>query len=462
MTQLWAQTASELTSAYATGAASPVEAVKSVFERIDQVNPRINALFAEMRDEPIARAVESEARWRRGAAVSPIDGVPMTVKDSIAMAGTPYWRGCRANMDNPTSTVDSPPARRLKSAGAIIVAKTTMPDFGMLGAGVSSAHGVTRNPWNLAFNTGGSSSGGAAAVAAGCGALTVGTDMAGSVRLPAAMCGMVGLKPTQGRIPHLPPSQLRSAGPIARTVKDAAILFTILSGADDRDFGSLPPTPVVYERSLDRPLRGLRFGLLKEAGFGLEVQPAVRAAMENLMQLAAGEGADVKSIERLLSYDPLDDIGIIFALRSGLEYEALPASRKDEILPYALSLCQQAGSYSALQYAHALAALERAKTDVLSHFDDIDYLITPALPVVGFPAEAIGANPQRPMEHLNLLAMFNQTGQPAVSVNCGISAEGLPIGIQIVGRRFDDLGVLQVAAAFEEMLGFKTTLAPLS
>lgn len=462
MTQLWAWTASELASAYAKGAASPVEAVKSVFERIDQVNPRINALFAEMREEPMARAVESEARWRRGAAVSPIDGVPMTVKDSIAMAGTPYWRGCRANMNNPKSSVDSPPASRLRSAGAIIVAKTTMPDFGMLGAGVSSAHGVTRNPWNLAFNTGGSSSGGAAAVASGCGALTVGTDMAGSVRLPAAMCGMVGLKPTQGRIPHLPPSQVRSAGPIARTVKDAATLFTVLSAADDRDFGSLPPVPVVYESSLDRSLRGLRFGLLKEAGFGLEVQPAVRAAMVSLAKLAVGAGADFKSIERLLSYDPLDELGIVITLRSGLEYEALPEGRRSDMLPYVLFSCQQAGSYSALQYARALDTLERAKADVLTHFNDIDYLITPALPVTGFPAEAIGANPERPLEHLNLLAMFNQTGQPAVSVNCGLSPEGLPIGIQIVGRRFDDLGVLQVAAAFEGILGLTTTLAPLS
>ena len=194
-----------------------------------------------------------------------------------------------------------------------------MPDLGMLASGVSTAHGVTRNPWNLAFNTGGSSSGGAAAVAAGLGPLTVGSDIAGSVRLPAAHCGLASIKPTQGRIPHLPPSPIRSAGPLARTVKDAALLLSVLARPDPRDYGSAAPDDVAYHERLSDAPAGLKLGLIVDAGFGIEPEPAVRGAIEQAAACLAAAGAEIVRLPPLLDFDPTAALNRIFAVRSRLE-----------------------------------------------------------------------------------------------------------------------------------------------
>ena len=261
---MWALSATNLIAAFADGSLSPVDVMQSTLDRVTAVNPAINALFEIRAEQALAAAQLSEERWRKNAPVGPLDGVPVTIKDSVAAEGWPYWRGIRARVGTPFSTADSPPAARLKEAGAIIFAKTTMPDFGLLASGISSAHGITRNPWNLRKNTGGSSSGGAAAVAAGLGPLTVGSDLAGSVRLPAAQCGLFTLKPGKGVVPHLPPSSTRVAGPISRTVADAALMLSVLSLPDAR---ALEPGASISPDISPLDVKGLKIGLLMDMGF---------------------------------------------------------------------------------------------------------------------------------------------------------------------------------------------------
>lgn len=459
MTEIWKMTLGQLTEAYASGSLSPVDAAKAAFERIDKVNPAINAIFAPMPERALQAARASELRWRDGCALGPLDGVPLTIKDSVSMTGTPYVRGCKANLGNPLSASDSPPVARIQEAGGVILAKTTMPDFGMFAAGVSSAHGVTRNPYNLAYNTGGSSSGGAASLASGIGAVTIGTDMAGSVRMPAAMCGLAGMKPTQGRIPHLPSSAVRSAGPLARNVKDMATFLTILSGEDPRDFGSIPPELRRYEDADPVLLKGKVIGLCLDAGFGCETEPEIREAIQRVARAVENAGATIVQIDRLIGFDPSDALDKLFFLRSRLEYNAMPAERRSLMLPYALRACEAAGEVSAIEYASALEELEKAKAQMYRHFAQLEYVLTPASPVCGFPADQVGADASSALRHTNFMSLVNQTGQPGAVVNCGMTNQNLPIGVQVIGRRFDDWGVVQVLAALESMLGATPDIA---
>ncbi|WP_173007855.1 amidase family protein [Mycolicibacterium sp. P1-18] len=232
--------------AYRNGGLTPVDVLRGTLARIEARNRAVNAMAYVDADGAATAAEAAARRWAAGSPLGPLDGLPVTIKDSVHAVGTPWRHGCAANADLPDSTFDSPPAARLKEAGAVIVGKTTMPDFGMMAAGVSSLYGVTRNPWNPARSTGGSSSGAGAALASGIGFSSVGTDIAGSVRLPAGHCGLVALKPTQGRVPHTAPSTMRSAGPMGRTVDDVMDMFDVLSGDDVRDLWSLAPSSVPH------------------------------------------------------------------------------------------------------------------------------------------------------------------------------------------------------------------------
>src|SRR3954462_2699950 len=269
-------TAAQLVSLYSRRELSPVEVTRALFERIDAWEPRINAMYRLHRDAALAQARAAEARHRAASPLGPLDGVPLTIKENIATRGDPAPIGTRANEDAPAQADDAPPAARVREAGAVIVGKTTMPDYGMLSSGLSSLHGVTRNPWRLDRNTSGSSSGAAAATVAGYGPLHIGTDIGGSVRLPATHCGLFALKPSLGRVPIHPPYMGRIAGPMTRSVSDAAALMTILSKPDARDFMSLPFQLVDYARGLERfDLKKSRIGYLPSMQAGLPVHPDV-------------------------------------------------------------------------------------------------------------------------------------------------------------------------------------------
>lgn len=427
--------------------------MQSVLDRAEAQNPRINALIFLDGDAALDAARTSEARWKAGAPVGPLDGVPTTVKDSIAESSRPMVRGMKANLGAKPSGYDAPPSARLKEAGAIIFAKTTMPDFGLLASGVSSAFGITRNPWNLDFNPGGSSSGAAASLAARCGPLAVGSDIGGSVRIPAAFCGLTAIKPTQGRVPHLPPSPVRSAGPMARTVGDTALLLTTLSCLDMRDYGCLPPDGTRYEAHLDRDIKGLRIGRVMQGDtLGLP-DPVVGAAVEGAAATLEEAGATIVPLPSVVGAEFMDTTSIIFLMRGMAEFQKLPEKARSMVPDQFLSWFDKMGGMTAADVGKALDHLEVIKARVLTQLAEVDYLISPVAGISGFPAEDLQVAPEKGI--MAYTPVWNQTGNPAASVCCGFDAErGLPIGLQIIGQRFDDLGVLQVAAAYERLRPF--------
>ena len=443
----------ELANAYAARELSPVEVLLAVIDHARAVNGAINALFSLRPDDAMESARQSEARWKAKATLGPLDGVPMTIKDSVAMAGWPYFHGIGANRSQPPSDYDSPPAIALREAGAVIFAKTTMPDCGLMASGISSLHGITRNPWGLAWNTGGSSAGAGASVAAGAGFVSVGTDIAGSVRLPAAHCGLAGLKPTHGRVPHLPADTMRMAGPMGRSVDDIARLLTVLARQDERDTWSLPADGLRYHEGLDRDVKGLKIGILTDMGFGAKPEAAVRHAVEAAGQLLAGAGAIVEPFVSPLDCDAYAPIDLFLQVRGYLEYTSLPPHTDGarDINPYVREWCLGGARHSGADLYRALGQIGKMKTVLLAAFKGWDYVLAPTLPVVNFPAEEPGVSRQKPLEHTLFTAMFNQTCQPASTICMAFDSRHLPIGVQVIGHRFDDHGVLQVTNVLEQL-----------
>ena len=367
MAELHELSARELLAGYRTRAFSPVEATRAVLARIERWEPHLRATWLLRPDKALAQARESEARWLRGAPCGPLDGVPATLKDNIATAGDPTPLGTAATELRP-APADAPPAARLAEAGAVLVAKTTMPDFGMLSSGLSSFHALARNPWDLAKGPGGSSSGAGAAAAAGYGPLHVGTDIGGSVRLPASWCGIFTLKPSLGRIPIDPPYVGRAAGPMTRSVGDAALLMQVLSRPDARDSMSLPAQDIAWDDYAAPPdtLRGLRFGLLLDAGCGLPVQPEVRAAVERAARLLEQAGATIVPMRPFLTRAMLDGMGRADALHIDSRELEATATSMVVVLTYWLSFEYVRDPRRALEPESAQAALLRGAHHVLN------------------------------------------------------------------------------------------------
>src|SRR5262245_163144 len=291
-TQLHSIPATDLSDLYRRQETSPVEVTTAVLRHIERHEPTLRATYALDAEAALAAARAAESRWRDRTPLGPLDGVPATIKENIATRDVPVPLGTAATELAPAA-VDAPPAARLREAGVVILGKTTMPDYGMLSSGLSSFHPLTRNPWRLDRNPGGSSAGAAAAAAAGYGPLHLGTDIGGSVRLPAGWCGIFGLKPSLGRIPIDPPYYGRVAGPMTRTVADSALLLSVLSLPDARDFMSLPYQAFDWTK-LERDMKGLRFGLLLDAGTGMAAEAPTRIAVEAAARVLADAGAEVE------------------------------------------------------------------------------------------------------------------------------------------------------------------------
>ncbi len=443
--------ACDLREAFAAGRLSPVEALEAVLRRVEKLEPGLMALWGEDFAGARAAARESEARWRRGAPLGPIDGTPVTIKENIATAGVPMPLGTAAT-DHAPSARDAPPVARIKESGGVIFARTTMPDYGMLSSSKSSFHRLTRNPWDRTKTPGGSSSGAAAAAAAGYGPLHIGTDIGGSVRLPAGWCGVFTLKPSLGRVPIDPPFQGRVAGPMTRTVADSALFLRVLSRPDSRDHMSLPPADIAWD-ALDRDVQGLRVGLLLDAGAGLAVLPEVRAAVEAAARAFEQAGAIVEPLEPFLTRAMLDGQDRFWRARALADIGPLPPATQAKILPFIRAWAGSAARLSGQDVYAGFAqsmALRKATEEATRPFD---FVLSPTAPIPAFPAEMESptGNPEQPFEHIAFTLPYNMSEQPAASINCGYTSDGLPIGLQIAGRRFDDLGVLQMSRAWERM-----------
>jgi aspartyl-tRNA(Asn)/glutamyl-tRNA(Gln) amidotransferase subunit A len=382
-----------------------------------------------------------------------LDGVPTTIKDNIATKGVPVPLGSAASPMTPAA-VDAPPAARLREAGAIIFSKTTMPDYGMLSSGLSSFHPLTRNPWDLAKNPGGSSSGAGAAGAAGYGPLHLGTDIGGSVRLPACWCGLVALKPSLGRIPIDPPYVGRVAGPMTRNVDDAALMMSVLSKPDRRDGMSLPSNDIHW-KTHDKSLRKLRIGLMLDLGVGQGLQQEVRDIAVKAARAFEAAGAVVTDVPGVLTREMLDGLDNFWRARMWDDLSKLTASDRAKALPYIVQWAEAGARLSGVDVVRGFNATMAIRAAAARLFADIDYVISPVSPVVNFAAEYASPinDPDRPFEHICYTVPWNMSENPAVSINGGYDAHGFPIGVQIIGRRFDDLGVLGMAKAFEAMRG---------
>jgi aspartyl-tRNA(Asn)/glutamyl-tRNA(Gln) amidotransferase subunit A len=448
-------TATELAASYEGGELSPVDVVRTLLERIDAWEPRLNAMYLVHREAALKQARDSEGRWRVQAPLSPLDGVPVTLKENIATKGDPAPIGTAANAPASPQADDAPPAARLRQAGCVILGKTTMPDYGMLSSGVSSLHGITRNPWDRTRNTSGSSSGAGAAAAAGYAPLHLGTDIGGSVRLPATHCGIFALKPSHGRVPVYPPYLGRVTGPMTRDVESAAAMMNWLALPDARDFMSLPYRPIDFTAGLDEiDLKKLKIGFLPEMRAGLPVHAEVRGAAQAAAKALADAGAEVEEMKSFLSPDMLDGTARFFEARSYNDFVALPPERQKKVLPFIAEWCTwRAKEFNGRDVMQALGLLLAMQEAAVAACAPNDYVVSPVSPILPYEAElpCPGNDPHDALPHIAFTVPFNFSGQPAASVNWSFSAGGLPIGVQLTGHRFDDAGVLRLARAIENL-----------
>jgi aspartyl-tRNA(Asn)/glutamyl-tRNA(Gln) amidotransferase subunit A len=454
MTRLHEMSAAQVAAQYSSGALSPVDVARACLERIAACEPKLNAMYRTDAQGALAAAKASESRWRAKHPLSPLDGVPVTVKENLYTKGDPAPIGTKANDDAAPQSADSPPAARLREAGCVILGKTTMPDFGMLSSGLSSIHGITRNPWRLDRNTSGSSSGAGAAAAAGYASLHLGTDIGGSVRLPATHCGIFALKPSLGRVPTYPPYIGRVAGPMTRSVADSAALMNLLSKPDGRDFMSLPHEAIDFSNIENLKVRGLRIGFLPDMKAGLPVHAEVAAAAAAAAKTLSAAGAQVEEMTSFLTPELLDGMSRFFEARSYNDYMQMPPAKQAKVLPFIVEWCTwRAKNFSGRDVMAAYNSYVAMREVTTKACEPYDFVISPTSPILPYEAElpAPGNDPHNALPHIAFTVPYNMSEQPAASLNWTFSKDGLPIGIQIIGKRFDDLGVLRLSRVLEQM-----------
>jgi aspartyl-tRNA(Asn)/glutamyl-tRNA(Gln) amidotransferase subunit A len=453
VTSLHDLSAHDLIAGYRAKQFSPSEVLDEVLAHIEVWEPHIKALYAFDPEGARATAKASTDRWQKGEPMGTLDGVPVTIKDNIATKGQPVPLGA-ASVKLVPAEKDAPPAARLREAGAVIFSKTTMPDYGMLSSGLSSFHPLTRNPWDVSKNPGGSSSGAGAAGAAGYGPLHLGTDIGGSVRLPACWCGLVALKPSLGRVPVDPPYVGRVAGPMTRTVDDTALMMSVLSRPDRRDGMSLPAHEINW-KALEKSPRKLRIGLMLDLGVGQPLQKEVRDVAVKAAKAFESAGAVITEVDGILTREMLDGLDNFWRARMWDDLSRLAPDERAKALPYIYQWAEAGAKLSGVDVIRGFNATMAIRAAAAKLFCDLDYVVSPVSPVVNFPAEFAAPinDPAKPFEHICYTVPWNMSENPAASINGGYDKKGFPIGVQIIGRRFDDLGVLGMAKAFEGLRG---------
>jgi aspartyl-tRNA(Asn)/glutamyl-tRNA(Gln) amidotransferase subunit A len=444
----------QVAAQYASGSLSPMDAARAALERVAAWEPKLNAMYRVDREGAMAAAKASEARWRSKQPLSALDGVPVTIKENIYTKGDPAPIGTKANDDAPPQAADAPPAARLREAGCVILGKTTMPDFGMLSSGLSSIHGITRNPWNTARNTSGSSSGAGAAAAAGYAPLHIGTDIGGSVRLPATHCGIFALKPSLGRVPVYPPYIGRIAGPMTRDVASGAALMNLLAKPDARDFMSLPYDGTDFSQLEGLNLKALRIAFLPDMKVGLPVNAEVRAAAAAAAKALEAAGAKVEEIPSFLTAELLDGMCRFLEARSYNDYLALAPAKQAKVLPFITEWSTwRAKDFSGRDVMAAYNSYVALRDITVRATQPYDFVLSPTSPILPYEAALPSPNndPRNALPHIAFTIPYNMSEQPAASLNWTFSKDRLPVGIQVIGRRFDDLGVLRLSRALEQM-----------
>jgi aspartyl-tRNA(Asn)/glutamyl-tRNA(Gln) amidotransferase subunit A len=465
MTDIAALAATDLLRLYRRRELSPVEVARDAFARIEKFNPAINAFNLVDADRALEAARASEQRWQKGEAAGLLDGVPATVKDNVMAKGWPNRRGSRTSDATPVRD-DAPAVARMREHGAVFLGKTTLPEFGWIGACHSPLTGITRNPWNLDHTPGGSSGGAAAAALLNLGALHIGTDAAGSVRIPAAFSGVFAIKPSYGRVPAFPASPfstLAHIGPITRTVGDGALMLSVIAGPDERDMTAWNTPAPDFRVGLEDGVRGLRIAWSPRLGYVQKIHPDVEAATAAAVHRFVELGAHVEQADPGLP-DSADIIRTLWQAVSSTILDALPKEKRAEVDPGFRRMAERGRNYSVGDYVAASARRSDLANIMVRFHETYDLLLTPQMPIpaleAGREAPAGGAYGDEWIEWSPFTYPFNLTQQPAACVPCGFTSDGLPIGLQIVGPARADALVLRAARAFESAAPFATLSAP--
>ena len=448
--------ATELARLYRRKEISPVDVAQAILRHIECAEPRLNAMTLTTPEPALAQARAAEAVFAHGGPAGPLLGVPVTIKDLHPVAGIPCEHGSvTAKGDVPTVT--APSVQRLLDAGTVMVGKTTAPEFGWTGVSCSPLTGITHNPWKHGMNAGASSAGAGVAAAAGYGPLHFGSDGAGSIRMPSHFCGIFGLKPTFGRVPCWPMSNNDTAthhGPMTRTVADAALMLRTMAGPHPWDYLSLEAPPTDYMSLLEAGVRGKRIAFSPDLGHA-RVDPEVAAIVADAVRVFVAAGAEVEQVTP--DWGPLGpELGDFFWRTVYLGRADLLEKWESEMDPGLVALMHDGLGITAREYMLMRTRKFAYCQAIHEFFESWDFLLTPSVSVAAFPAERLQPEhwPQHPWNWLvwaQFSYPFDMSGNPAASVPAGFTPDGLPVGLQIVGKRFDDVGVLQAAASFERL-----------
>ncbi len=457
----------EMVDAVKTKRLSPVEIARAVLSRIEKLNPKVNAYCTLVAESAMRQASKAETMVMKGKELGPLHGVPISIKDLIFTKGIRTTAGSKI-YQNFIPQRDAIVVERLKAAGAIIIGKTNTSEFGWVAITDNQLFGATRNPWNLEHNAGGSSGGAAASVALSMGSLAIGSDGGGSIRIPSSFCSVFGFKPSFGRVPQYPDfpgwETLSHIGPITRTVKDAALAMEVIAGRDDRDHFSLPGTGLRYLPFLGSDLKGLKIAWSKDLGYAavdlqvLKITEAAVKTFDTLGSTVEAASPEVKSPEAAFS--------IIVGVRLATVLQDKIEEWGEQIDPGLVRFIERNKDRAATEYVKACFEQLEYCDGIRSFFEKYDLLLTPTVAIppleLGkFAIREIAGVKVSPLGWMPFTYPFNITGQPAASVPCGWTEGGLPIALQIVGRRFDDVTVLRAAAAFEQALPWAHRRPPL-
>jgi aspartyl-tRNA(Asn)/glutamyl-tRNA(Gln) amidotransferase subunit A len=461
--------ATELLAAYRAGELSPVEATRDALERIERFDGAVNAYCLVDPDRALASARESEQRWRRGEPAGLLDGVPTSIKDVLLTQGWPTRRGSHSIPAEGDWNADGPAVARVREQGAVLLGKNTTPELAWKGVTDSPLTGVTTNPWDPTRTAGGSSGGSAAAVGLGMGALSLGTDAGGSVRIPAAFTGTTTIKSTYGRVPHWPGSPfgtLAHVGPHTRTAADSALLLDVISGVDHRDPWAMGRATVRCVDALGDGVAGLRIAVSPTLGFDVALHPDVAAAFETAVEVFTALGAQVERADPGFA-DPVEPFEVLWFSGAAKAIEHLGPEQRAAMDPALVEIAEQGARHSALEYLGAMAVRNDLGTLMGAFHDRYDLLLTPTMPIPAF-AGGVEVPPGWPNPRWTswtpFTYPFNMTQQPAASVPCGFATEdgtALPVGLQIVGPRHADAGVLAAAHAYQQATDWHTRRPPM-
>ncbi len=466
MSDLNWKSATKLVKGYAKKKFSPVDVAKACLAQIERHEPALNAMVEIRRAEALDAARLSEKRWLRGEPQGPVDGVPALIKDLLLVKGWPTLRGSKTVSPDQAWDQDAPSVARLRECGAVFLGSTTTPEFGWKGVTDSPLTGITRNPWDVTRTPGGSSGGSSAAAAAGYAPLTLGTDGGGSIRIPAGFAGIFGLKPSFGRVPAYPLSPFGTVahvGPMTRDVEDSALMMNVITQPDARDWHSLPYDGVDYTEKLKKGIKGLRIAFSPTLGYA-DVDSEIAELVDDAVRLLERLGAHVEPVDPGFA-DPAPCFRILWWAGARAALGHLSPEQKKLLDPALADVVEQSMSISLDDYAGAVKQRGLLGSHMRQFMENYDLLVTPTLPIPAFEAGKLAPASTDPSgKWVNWTPFsypFNLTQQPAASVPCGFTKDGLPAGLHIVGRMFDDRTVLRAAYAYENAAGWTSRRPPL-